>query len=43
MARSVMLLPDPDSPTSPIASPGATVNDAPSTARTVPRVSGIST
>ena len=43
IARSVMLLPQPDSPTSPNASPGPTVNDTPSTAWTVPRVSGIST
>ena len=33
IARSAMLLPDPDSPTRPSASPGPTSNDAPSTAR----------
>jgi hypothetical protein len=36
VARSVMLLPDPDSPTRPSASPFLTSNDTPSTDRTVP-------
>ena len=36
MARRVMLLPEPDSPTSPSASPRSTSNDTPSTARTTP-------
>ena len=37
MDRSVMLLPEPDSPTRPSASPLGTSKDTPSTARTVPR------
>ncbi len=36
MEWQVMLLPHPDSPTSPMASPGATVNETPSTALTIP-------
>ena len=32
-----MLLPEPDSPTSPSVSPSSTVNDTPSTALTVPQ------
>ncbi len=36
IARSVMLLPDPDSPTRPSASPPTTSSETPSTARTVP-------
>ena len=37
MARSVMLLPEPDSPTRPRAPPRGTSKETPSTARTMPR------
>ncbi len=36
MLRSAIVLPEPDSPTIPSASPGATENDAPRTACTTP-------
>ena len=37
MLRHVMLLPEPDSPTSPSVSPSRTVKDTPSTALIVPQ------
>ena len=43
MARSVMLLPEPDSPTRPTASPRGTSRETPSTAWTTPRRLAIST
>ena len=40
IARRVTLLPEPDSPTRPSTSPGATSRSTPSTARTAPRARG---
>ena len=36
MARTAVVLPQPDSPTRPTMRPSGTTNDAPSTARTAP-------
>ena len=36
MARTAVVLPQPDSPTRPTMRPSGTANDAPSTARTAP-------